>query len=315
MMQIRLALPADYPVMAEILNASWLDSVRTPEQMQEEEERVRQHGPGRMQYYVAKQRGQVIGVALYDQPLRFYQPRKFRVNIAVAPQHRRQGIASALSTHLMGELERIDAQEVWIKLHEEMAAGIHFVRTRGFHEEVQIWELQRDVTTFDPRPYASRWHDLQKQGIDIHTLQELRGDGRCHHKLYELFAQVGHDLPATEYWHCPTYAEFLDDLARRSPRAYFIAHAGETYLGLSYLGQRTPQSPWKIGLTGVVRAHRRRGIALALKVRGMVYAQQQGCGLLGTGVDSTNQGSLAVNEQLGFVRQESWLVFSKKLMA
>jgi RimJ/RimL family protein N-acetyltransferase len=48
-------------------------------------------------------------------------------------------------------------------------------------------------------------------------------------------------------------------------------------------------------------------------VRGMVYAQQQGCHLLGTAIDSANQASLAVNERLGFVRQETWLIFAKKL--
>ena len=312
-MQIRPALPADYPTIAEILNISWPDSARTAEHMKEEEEAARKHGPGQMRYYAAEQSEQVSGVALYDQPLRFYQPGKFRVNIAVAPQHRQQGIASALAAHLMSELRQIDAREVWIKLQEGMAAGIRFARAHRFQEEVRIWELQRDLTTFDPRPYAPQWRDLQRQGIDIHTLQELQGDAGCHHKLYELLVQVGHDLPATEYWHSPTCAEFLDDLASRSPQAYFIAHAGETYLGLSYLSQRTPQSPWKIGFTGVARAYRRRGIALALKVRGMVYAQQHGCRLLGTGVDSTNQGSLAVNERLGFARQETWLVFNKKL--
>lgn len=314
-MQIRPVMPTDYPIMAEILDTSWPYSVHTAKQMEEENEVVRKNGPGQMQWYVAEQKGQVIGVALYDQPLRFYQPGKFRVNIAVAAQHRRQGIASALYTHLMSELGRIGAQEVWIKLQEEMIPGIRFVHAHNFHEEVQIWELLRDVTTFDPSLYASEVNDLQRQGIAIHTLQELQGDSHCHQKLYELLVQVCQDLPASEYWHKPTYEEFLGELARLSFQAYFIAHAGETYLGISYFSQTHPPSSWKIGLTGVIRAYRRRGIALALKVRGMAYAQQQGCRLLGTGVNSTNQGSLALNERLGFVRQEIWLVFHKKLVA
>lgn len=312
-MQIRMCLPADYPIMAEILNASWPDSVYTPEQMKEKEEETRKNGPGQIQYYVAEQNGQVCGVAFYDQPARFYQPGKFRVMIAVALHQRQQGIASALDLHLMSELERIGAREIWTKLHAEMTPGIHFVRAHGFHEETQVWELLKDITTFDPSPYIPLMEQLQQQGVEIHTLQELQADPDCSQKLYELVIQVGQDLPATEYWHRPTYAEFLDDLARRSPEAYFIAHAGETYLGLNYPGQRNRQRPWTIGLTGVMRAYRRRGIALALKVRGMAYAQQQGCHMLGTAIDSANQASLAVNERLGFTRQETWLVFAKKL--
>ncbi|HEY0754928.1 MAG TPA: GNAT family N-acetyltransferase [Ktedonobacteraceae bacterium] len=313
-MLIRACSPADYPRMAEILNASWPQPVYTPEQMQAQEEASSKDGPGQMQYYVAEQNGQVSGVAFYDQPPRFYQPGKFRTTIAVAPHQRQQGIASALDTHLLSELRRSSAREIWTKLHEAMIPGIHFARARGFREETQIWELLRDISSIDLSPYSSLINKLQQQGIEIHTLQELlQADPGCLQKLYELFAQIGQDLPATEYWHSPTYTEFLGELARRSPAAYFIAHAGESYLGLSYLGQRTIQHPWTIGLTGVSRAERRRGIALALKVRGMAYAQQQGCRFLGTSVDAANQASLALNAKLGFIHQETWLVFSKKL--
>ena len=169
-MQIRACLPADYPIMAEILNASWPHSAYMPEQMEAEEEAARKNGPGQMQYYVTEQNGQVSGVAFYDQPLRFYQPGKFRVTIAVASHHRRQGIASALYTHLMNELGQIGVREIWTRLHVSMAPGIHFVHSRNFREETQILELQKDVTTFHPGSYLSQMEKLQQQGIEIHTL-------------------------------------------------------------------------------------------------------------------------------------------------
>jgi mycothiol synthase len=67
------------------------------------------------------------------------------------------------------------------------------------------------------------------------------------------------------------------------------------------------------GLTGVLRSHRRRGIALALKLRGIAYAKALGRPTIKTWNESNNRAMLAINEALGFVKQPAWIDFVKVL--
>lgn len=61
----------------------------------------------------------------------------------------------------------------------------------------------------------------------------------------------------------------------------------------------------------MLRAYRRQGVALALKLRGIAYAKQHAYTTLRTSVDATNTASLALNERLGFVKQPAWIIFTK----
>jgi GNAT superfamily N-acetyltransferase len=57
--------------------------------------------------------------------------------------------------------------------------------------------------------------------------------------------------------------------------------------------------------------HRRRGIALALKLAAIDYARRVGAPIIRTDNDSTNTGMLAINSRLGFVRQPGWICSKK----
>lgn len=58
-----------------------------------------------------------------------------------------------------------------------------------------------------------------------------------------------------------------------------------------------------VGLTGTRRAYRRRGLGLALKLRGIVDAQSCGIREIWTNNASNNVPMLSLNDRLGFVRQ------------
>ena len=68
-----------------------------------------------------------------------------------------------------------------------------------------------------------------------------------------------------------------------------------------------------IGLTAVLPPYRRRGIALALKLRGIRYAQAVGCPAILTGSEEHNRPMLTLNARLGFVPQPAWITFEKHL--
>ena len=59
--------------------------------------------------------------------------------------------------------------------------------------------------------------------------------------------------------------------------AWFVALDRGEYVGMTELwsNQADPEL-FDIGVTGVLRPHRRRGIAMALKLRGIEFAQRRG---------------------------------------
>ena len=59
--------------------------------------------------------------------------------------------------------------------------------------------------------------------------------------------------------------------------AWFVALDRGKYVGMTELwsNQADPEL-FDIGVTGVLRPHRRRGIAMALKLRGIEFAQRRG---------------------------------------
>jgi GNAT superfamily N-acetyltransferase len=66
------------------------------------------------------------------------------------------------------------------------------------------------------------------------------------------------------------------------------------------------------GLTGVRREYRGKGVAMALKLKTIEYAQRHGYAVIKTWNESNNVGMLAINEKLGFVRQPAWVTFAKE---
>src|SRR6185369_5598963 len=118
--------------------------------------------------------------------------------------------------------------------------------------------------------------------ISITTFAEERvRDPRCVEKLYELTTLLSQDDPARGLFVPPAYnareALMWMEMPYVLPKAYFIAKRGDEYVGVSdvSLFEAMPGGLTQ-GFTGVKRKYRRRGLATALKLHGIVYAQTHG---------------------------------------
>jgi len=154
-------------------------------------------------------------------------------------------------------------------------------------------------------------------GVVVRTLEDLAGDPGRNRKLYDLVWEVRQDLPDLD---APLQEPFAAFVAARlqhpdlAPGGYFIATRGDAYLGYIYhLRESTQPDQLHIGQLGVARAWRGQGLAHALKIHSLVYAQAQGYRRLHTDNDAGNQPILSINERLGFVRKPAWLHLLKVL--
>ena len=58
-------------------------------------------------------------------------------------------------------------------------------------------------------------------------------------------------------------------------------------------------------------AYRRRGVAFALKVRSLEFAKAGGYARVITENESNNRGMLAINDELGFVKNPAWVHYAR----
>ena len=228
------------------------------------------------------------------------RPGKFRIDLVVAPDHRRCGIGGRLLGRLTGEAHAAGAATVQARADSGRAQSLAFLRHRGFRETMRMHRLVLDVANADLRPFAGIERRLTADGIVFTTLAVERdhtGDA-CWAALCDLHnaARAGWPDPdpgpgsGPEELRTPEQLRRLYHLHEQGwPELCFLAVHGETYVG--FVGP--------LG-TAVRPALRGRGIATALKVREVAAAKQRG--ILTLDGATGNPAMLKINERLGYQR-------------
>ncbi len=84
---------------------------------------------------------------------------------------------------------------------------------------------------------------------------------------------------------------------------------------MSTLDIPAPGSPvLHTGMTGVLRSHRRQGLATALKVHAIQFAKAYGAKAINTSNEEHNP-MFQLNLALGFAPAPAWLDFEKQMVA
>jgi ribosomal protein S18 acetylase RimI-like enzyme len=268
-------------------------------------------------------RGEVVGSGEVGHNTGWFHPHKYRLELRVDPAWQRQGIGTRLYTQLIDTLRCREAVLVRTDVAESAADAVAFLTRRGFREVQRIWESRLDVTRFDFARFAGAEERVAAQGIATTTLGEelARDRGGALRQLYELHAACRRDVPALDPPTDDPYEDFLAwwetvglVIPRFLPDGYLLAKDGERWVGQSALwdNQDKPDTLDQ-GMTGVLQAYRGRGIAMALKVRGVRLARSLGKRQIRTGNDSLNALMLRINDALGFQRESARITFEKAL--
>jgi GNAT superfamily N-acetyltransferase len=224
------------------------------------------------------------------------RPGKFRIDLVVAPDHRRCGIGSRLLDRLTSEAHAAGAATVQARADSDRAQSLAFLRHRGFSETMRMRRLVLDVANADLRPFAGIERRLAADGIVLTTLAEERDRtaDACWTRMCDLH-NAAHEGwpdpdPGPEELRTPDEIRRLYRLHHQGwPELCFLAVHGEKYVG--FVGP--------LG-TAVRPALRGRGIATALKVREVAAAQERGALILESATGSV--AMLKVNERLGYRR-------------
>lgn len=298
----------DYPAAAAVLNAAWPDEAHSEAGLREDDDHAPEIKWGR---FVAEVNGETVGVGDYTQFEGMYHPQKFAVWVTVKPAFRSQGIGKALYRRVMAALQPHDPISILSSTREDQTHAIAWLQKLGYAEKMRYWESRLEVQNFDFAPWAGKIEAVEATGFQLKSLKELEADPLHRLKYYDLWLEARLDVPrpdALSEVGFEDYCKWVFESQYYLPEGHFVAIDPTTgqYVALSTLW-KTDGDYLQTGLTGTRRAYRRKGLALALKLKGLQLAQTMGIREIRTGNESNNRAMLSINEALGFVKQPIWM--------
>jgi mycothiol synthase len=326
MIRIRpVAKPADFPVIAQVLTAVDPEWPVTAEMVARWDE---QRNPKRHSADFVAEHGEagVVAVAGVGEDDFAWEEGKYWLNVRVHPDFRRRGIGGALYEHLMSHLQAqapVAARKVLCMFGEDRPETRTFVERRGFVLEWKRYESRLRTEGFDFSPYAPIEARVREEGLEIKSLAKLMEvDPGAARKLWELDWILIQDVPMGVAF---TKREFEQWMKEELDDPHFVKEASFVALDPrrhdpltgSFVGYTSLMNNlggfWVIGMTGVLREYRGRGLAKALKLRGMRYVQANGGGEIRTFNDPPNFAMYGMNLAIGFRPYPSRLRYMKRL--
>lgn len=309
-----IRVPQDFAPVAEILNLVQ-DWPTTPADLERRERNreAKYHHAAFVAQVLEAGLPRVVGRVVVEHDSFSFEEGKFWFGIAVHPDYQRRGIGTALWQAGLQHLAPLEPRKLVNMVQSDSASGLGMLSKYGFQQTWERVESRLDPKSVDFRLYADLDATLEQSGVQIATLAELTRPDSLE-RLYALDVELMGDvpfgtsvtMPSFEQWH----KEFTSDPRVRLD-AVWVAYTGDEWLGFSSLDQHPTH--FVIGMTGVKRAYRGRGIAKRLKLEGVKYALAHGGFEIRTYNDHVNQAMLEMNTNMGFKRYRSMLRFEKLL--
>ena len=280
----------DLAELCEIWAAITPREPMTPEQLLRRKERQ----PERL-YLLAEEQSRAVGLALVaptDSPNRRY------VGVRVLPGWRRRGIGSALYEPALAHARALEPEWISTMVSEADADSVAWAERRGFEGSSRQVELILSLQGDEQPP-------TPPEGIEI---VEVTPD--LHEAAYDLTKEAWEDLPVPVALEVAPFDVWLEE-DMSGPISFAAMENGEM-VGFAGLIAREVPGLLEHGLTATRRAHRRRGIALALKSHEIAWAAANGYRELITFTQDRNEGMQAINLALGFEPQPAWISMRRR---
>jgi mycothiol synthase len=307
------ATDVDYEGFARVENGVWPDYPVTVEELRHSD---KSRDPKYLfRRFVVEVGGEIVATFMYCEPWWAMKPGKYHINLEVLPEFRRRGIGTACYNQLMVCLTEHGPEVFSTSTRDDQKDAIRFLKKRGFQQVMRFPTSELDVSAFDFARFSEYPARMEDIGIEIRTLEELGARGPDWiRKWYELENELMQDVPAADPFTPPTFDNFQERRLGHpafNAASQFVALDGDVWVGISGLWV-PPAEPDRLytGLTGVVRSHRRKGIATAMKLRGIAFAEDYGAKSIETDNEENNP-MYELNLKLGFEPRPAWLQFEK----
>ncbi len=263
--------------------------------------------------FVAELAGQIVGAANIHCYAGSYHPQKFKLELFVQPQHRGQGMGRALYQAIENWLKNKNPIRIAIQVREHETIALQFAARRGYQEIKRDFESLLHAQAFDAAPFLGINERVLKRGYQIFSFADLDSE-KFRHDFHAAFETVRVDIPRSEP-PTPLSFSFFNEHITASPEflrhgSFFALHQGKIvgFSGTYFNQEKNWVDQW---LTATLRPYRGQEIAMALKLRVVQFAQESGYRTIRTDNDTRNTSMLAINDKLGFVRQNAVLAMAK----
>ena len=176
----------------------------------------------------------------------------------------------------------------------------HVVRDARKWVKLELDTLSFDADSF--RPYVER---CRRSGIEFRTMAELNSDPATIRSLYELNRECSADIPERGSFY--TLDEFVDQRVNTvsyDPQGVVIALDDTEWVGMAATSDWSRNGYVFNEMTGVKSSHRCRGIAVAMKVLGIAFADECQVTKVRTFHHPLNASAIGLNRKLGYVEAD-----------
>jgi GNAT superfamily N-acetyltransferase len=260
---------------------------------------------------------QLVAACEYSQNHWDYHPHHFSLALYVAARADEQALRQRLYAQLLTALQPHDPRFLNVYIREDRQTDVAFYLAQQFAIMQRNPNGVLHVPAFDFSRFAAAEQRVQASGIAIDSFAALkRHDPDVERKVYELETTLEADIPRSGIFTPRTFEAYraVFDDPGMLPDGMLIALDGDRYVGMTELFQREA-APNELhqGMTGVLASHRRRGIAMALKVAGIRFAANWGATHIFTDNEENNP-MFQLNVALGFEPLPADLVLEKWLV-